>query len=122
MTAQEKEGVKGFVQTHEAMGLLQLIMGEDATGAAIDVATNPTDALPPVVGKAAVYARILALLDSGATHLAAAGTAFSFQLPPGFSAFSTPATHILFNKALRARANVYTKSWAAALVDLGASF
>jgi hypothetical protein len=122
LTAQEKEGVKGFVQTHEALGLLILIMGEDATGAAVDVATNPTDALPPVVGKAAVYARILGLLDSAATHLGAAGTAFSFQLPPGFSAFNTPATLIKFNKALRARANVYTQNWAAALGDLGASF
>src|SRR6185503_4952695 len=113
MTAAEREGVKGFVKTMEAMSLLQLIMGNDVSGAATDVAAKTTDPLPPVVGRAQVYQRIVSLLDEAATHLNAAGAAFSFQLPPGFTGFSTPLTFLKFNKALRARANVYTKNFAA---------
>ncbi|MBI4420300.1 MAG: RagB/SusD family nutrient uptake outer membrane protein [Gemmatimonadetes bacterium] len=122
MSTAEKEGVKGFVKSFEALGLLHLIMGLDASGAAIDVAAKATDPLPAVVAKAQVYQRIVALLDEAATHLNAAGSTFAFQLPAGFTGFNTPANFLRFNKALRARANVYTGSFTAALTDLGASF
>jgi hypothetical protein len=122
VTAAEREGVKGFVKTLEAMALLQLIMGNDVSGAAVDVAAKTNDPLPPVVGRTQVYQRIVSLLDEAVTHLNAAGAAFSFQLPPGFTGFSTPQTFLKFNKALRARANVYTKNFTGALTDLGLSF
>ena len=122
LSTEEREAVKGFVQTLEALAFLHLIMGNDASGAAVDVAAKATDPLPDVVGKAQVYQRIIQLLDQSATHLNAAGTSFPFELPPGFSDFSTPATFLTFNKALRARANIYTKNFTAALTDLAASF
>src|SRR6185295_8650705 len=122
VTAAEREGVKGFVKTMDAMALLQLIMGNDVSGAAIDVSAKPSDPLPAIVLKGPVYARIISLLDEAATHLNAAGSAFFFQLPPGFTGFSTPQTFLKFNKALRARSNIYIKNFPAALTDIAASF
>jgi hypothetical protein len=122
-SAAEKAGVRGFVKTMQGMALLHLISGMDASGAALDVTANATDPLPAIANKAQVYTRILQLLDEGATALGAAGaTAFPFQLPAGFTGFNTPATFLTFNKAIRARANVYSGQFAAALTDLAASF
>jgi hypothetical protein len=66
--------------------------------------------------------RIVQLLEEAATHLGAAGTRFPFSLGPGFVGFSTPATFRQFNRALKARVDVYMGNHAAALTSLGASF
>jgi len=54
-----------------------------------------------------VFAHIARELDSAVTHLKAAGSAFAFALPPGFTAFTTPTTFIQFNRALKARVSIY---------------
>jgi hypothetical protein len=54
--------------------------------------------------------------------LAAGGGAFPFALPSGFTGFETPATFVLFNRALRARVAVYTGDYAGALTALAGSF
>jgi hypothetical protein len=57
-----------------------------------------------------VFGHIVALLDSANTSLGSASAAFPFQLSAGFSTFgtfNTPATFRQFNRALKARVQVY---------------
>jgi len=117
----ERAGVKGFAHTMMALDLLRVIVTHDTVGAVIDV-DNPVDELAPIVGKDAVYAEIARLLDDSATELGAAGTAFAFPLPSGFTGFTTPASFLTFNRAIRARVAVYTGDYAGALTALGGSF
>jgi hypothetical protein len=131
-SAGEKEGVKGYAQTVKAISLFYVIRGTDVNGAVLDALTNPTDAPPPIADRATTYARILSLLDSGAAHLAAAGsTPFMFTITDGFAPFGTPATFIQFNKGMRAKVDIDQTAvgnpnnaalYTAALADLAASF
>src|SRR5207237_6332625 len=62
----------------------------------------------------------------------AGGSSFFFPVPPGLSAFATPATFLRFNRALAAKANVLRATascagnraacYGAAITALGASF
>lgn len=122
ITPGEKEGVIGFVQTVKAYLLFSVIRETGVAGAALDETANPTDVPPAIADKAAVYARILSLLDSANTHLATPGAAFPFTMMTGFSDFNTPTTFRQFNRAIRAKVNLTNAQYAAALTDLGASF
>jgi hypothetical protein len=122
LSAAEKEAVRGWTKTHMAIQLLMIINVFDQAGAAVDVDQPVDAALPPLVGKAVVFQRILQLLDEGKTHLLAGGSAFPFTTSPGFAGFNTPANFLKVNRAVRARVNVYLGNWAAALTDLGESF
>jgi hypothetical protein len=121
MTASEKSAVRGFTKTMQALDLLLVINTRDVNGAPIDVDV-PIDELAPLSNKAAVFARIVQLLDDGRTDLAAGGSTFPFPLTPGFTGLDTPAGFIKFNRALRARVDAYTGQYAAALTDLSQSF
>jgi hypothetical protein len=99
-----------------------VIRETDVGGAALEPLDNPTDPPPAIVDKATVYAKILALLDEAQAHLQAAGTSFAFSMPSGFSSFNKPATFLLFNRGLRAKVNVTSVQYAAALTDLAGSF
>jgi hypothetical protein len=120
-TPQQKDAIKGFVQTIAAMELLRQIKIRDTVGLVIDIPTNP-EVLGPVAGKDAVMARISDLLDSARTHLNAGGSAFPFTLTSGFAGFNTPATFLLVNRAMKARVDLYRKQWQAVLTDVAASF
>jgi hypothetical protein len=122
LSATQKAGYHGFIATAKAFQLLAVIRCVDASGAAIDAASGPTDSLPPIVDKAAVYTAIDQLLDNGQTALQAAGATFAFSLGTGFAGFETPATFLRFNRALRARADIDVGSYSQALTDLAASF
>ncbi|HEV8597724.1 MAG TPA: RagB/SusD family nutrient uptake outer membrane protein [Gemmatimonadales bacterium] len=122
MSDAEKEGLRGFAKTIQALELLLVIATRDANGAVIDVDRVPTGEPGAIATKAEVYARIGTLLDEGRTHLLAAGTSFSFPLGSGFAGFDTPATFLKVNRAIRARAAVYNNEWATALTALGQSF
>lgn len=118
----EKEGIRGFAKTIQAMDLLTIIITRDANGAVIDVDRPPTGAPGDIASKTATYARIVALLEEARTHLLAAGSAFSFSLGAGFAGFDTPATFLKVNRAIRARVAVYLNDWSTALTALQASF
>lgn len=118
----EKEGLRGFAKTIQALELLRVIATRDANGAVIDVDRDPTGEPGAIATKSEVYARIATLLDEARTHLQAAGTAFSFPLGSGFTGFDTPINFIKVNRAIRARAAVYNNDWSAALTALGQSF
>src|SRR4051812_6996951 len=76
MTDGQKAGVRGLVYTAKALGLLYVILTTDQTGAVLDVPADPYAPNPPVASRDAVYARIIAQLDSGLTNLNTAGAAF----------------------------------------------
>jgi hypothetical protein len=122
LTDAEKEGIRGLAKTLMAIDLLMLIRETHDAGAAIDVDRDIDDELAPVVGRAAVYDRIVDLLDEGAAHLNSGGATFAFRLPAGFNGFNTPATFREFNRAMKARVDVYMENWADALTSLGESF
>src|SRR5687768_3842539 len=115
LTDAQKSAVKGFAKTIQALDYLHVINTRDDLGAPLDVNINPTGDPAPVVAKAEIFAHISSLLDEGMTDLQAGGTAFPFALSPGFAGFSTPATFVQFNRALKARVEAYRGNYAAAL-------
>ncbi|AMR27372.1 hypothetical protein A0257_09875 [Hymenobacter psoromatis] len=120
ITASQQQAVLGFSDTYEALAKLHLLnlMGEN--GIRIDVA----DFLNPgkfTAGSAPALVNIRQLLDQGATELAKAST-FPFVLSTGYAGFDTPATFLLFNRALAARVALYQKDYPGALIALKASF
>jgi len=121
-TETQKQATRGFTKTIQAYDLLQVIVTRDAFGSPLDASLDPTAPPAPIATKAEVYARIASLLDEARTHLLAGGTAFPFPLTTGFAGFNTPATFLRVNRALRARAAVYTDSWQVALTALSESF
>lgn len=132
MSEKDKEAVRGYAKTIQALGLLNVLRVRDDVGVAIDVDIDITS-VPPIAPKAQVYARILQLLDEGKTSLGNADAKFPFAMPTGFADFNTPANFIKFNRAIRARANVYSATanpagprdvgkYTAALTDLQGSF
>jgi hypothetical protein len=118
----EKEGLRGFAKTIQAMELLQVVLTRDANGAVIDVDRPPTGDPGAIATKADAYTRINTLLDEARTHLQAGGSAFSFRLGSGFSGFDTPAAFLKVNRAIRARAAIYNNDFSGALTALGQSF
>jgi hypothetical protein len=122
LTDAQKEGVRGFVKTMQAHDFLMLINTRDDLGLPIDVGTDPTGPPAPIASKAQVFARIVQLLEEANTHLQAAGSSFAFALGPGFAGFNTPTTFRQFNRALKARVDVYMGNYAAALTSINGSF
>jgi hypothetical protein len=107
LLATDKAGARGYAQTMKALQYLRLIEMRDTIGVPIALGQG---ALDPVRCKPAVLAYISALLDSAATDLGAAGAAFPFVLPAGFSsngAFNTPAGFLKFNRGLKGKNDVY---------------
>jgi hypothetical protein len=122
LTTAQKEAVKGFAKTIEALDYLYIINTRDDLGAPLDVNISATDAPAPFVSKTEIFNNIVRLLDEGLAHLQAGGGAFPFTLSPGFAGFDTPATFAQLNRALKARVEVYRTGYAAALSALGQSF
>ncbi len=122
MDAGEREGLRGIAKTLQALDLLLVINTRDDLGAVITVAADPTGDPEPIADRAAVFARITALLDEAQGHLGGASFPSDLRLPSGFDGFDTAAEFLTFNRALKARVDVYLGNYAAALTSLGASF
>lgn len=123
LTDAQKESMRGFAKTIQALDYLQVIASHDVNGVVLDVDHPLGDPPGPIVTSLdTAYTFVEALLDNAQTHLAAGGTAFPFRLGTGFTGFDTPATFIRFNRALRARVAVYHGKFADALTALAASF
>lgn len=122
MSDQEKNGLRGFAKTLQALDLLWVINTRDVNGAVIDADLPPTAPPGEVVSKAQTFDRIVALLEQGRTDLTNAGASFSFPLSTGFADFKTPASFIKFNRAIRARVAIYLNDWTGALTALSSSF
>ena len=120
-TAPQKEAVRGFTKTFMAMAYLDQLRIRDTFGIVLEVDPQAQQ-LGPFVTRDEGYARAAALLDEARAHLAAGGAAFPFTLHAGFAGFNTPATFVRFNRAVKARLEVYRRRWPDALAALGESF
>ena len=129
LTAQEKAASVGFAETMKAAMFLRLAVRSGTYGLPIDV-DRPIDADPaPFVSQDAAFAYVSALFDSAKTNLQAAGSAFPFPAAPGFDSLGTPALFVKFNRALKARAEVFRATflacatcWTTAQTALSESF
>jgi starch-binding outer membrane protein, SusD/RagB family len=122
LTAEEQSAVSGYAHTIQAYNFLLVLDSHTQDSIPLDVGTDVTAPPAPFRTNAEGYAHVEGLLDAAATELQAGGAAFPFVLPSGFNGFSTPATFVLFNRALRARVAVYRGDFAGALNFLAASF
>jgi len=118
---QDKEAIRGFAKTMQALDFLVIVSTRDTNGGPIDVGGDYSQ-LAPTVGKEQMLAHIVNLLDESKTHLMAAGEEFPFPLSSGYEGFDTPATFLQFNRAVKARAAVYQEDWQGALQALSESF
>jgi hypothetical protein len=129
LSATQKAAALGFAKTLEAANLLGILITTDSLGLVVQVLNDPTQAAP-FVSRDSGYKYILASFDSAKVALAAAGaTPFPFTLHAGFTGFNTPATFLLFNNAMEARAAAYyatvgggATAWQKAQAALSASF
>ena len=118
ITDAQLSGYRAFALTMRAYALLDVLMLLDDNGVRLDI-EDPNN-LGPWVSKAAGFTAIRQLLDDGFAALT--GAEFSFALSSGFAGFDTPATFGEFNRAVAARAALYSGDNAAALTLLGDSF
>jgi len=118
----ELEGIRGFAKTIQALDLLLVINMRGANGAVLDV-NRPLDAEPaPFVAEAEMLTAVSDLLDEAAAHLNSAGGDFAFSLSDGYAGLDDPAGFLQFNRALKARVEVYRGNYSAAITALEASF
>jgi hypothetical protein len=117
----EKAAIRGYTKTIQALDFLVVINTRDTNGAPIDV-NRPLGDLAPIASKDEVFAHIAKLLDEAAADLQAGGNSFPFALSSGFEGFSTPASFLKFNRAVRARVHVYRGEYPQAMTALQGSF
>ena len=123
LSASEIAGTSGFAKTLMAVAFIRMNNAFDDAGLPIDVDIDTGDPPAAIADNATVKARIISMLDDGATDLGSGGSSFLFPLTDGFSAFDTPASFLTFNRGLRARMAVYTGDFTGALSTyLPASF
>jgi hypothetical protein len=113
-TAAEEEAIRGWAKTWQALDFLLVINTRDTNGAPIDVGGD-VNTPAPFASKAAVFQRIVQLLDEARTHLQAGGAEFPFSIGRGLAPFSTPTTFLQLNRALRARVAVYLGDYTGAV-------
>jgi starch-binding outer membrane protein, SusD/RagB family len=120
-TAAQREGIRGVTKTFMAMAYVDQLRARDTFGIVLDV--DPAGKqLGAFVSRDSGYARVIELLEEAKAHLNAGGSAFPFALPAGFADFNTPPAFVKFNRAIKARVEVYRQQWASALAALGESF
>lgn len=111
LSAAQQNATRGFAETFQAFAFLMVLMGHAEDSIPLDVNRPVTDPPAPFVSNDSAFTFVSALLDTADAHLAAGGSAFSFALPPGFSlGFSTVAGFREFNRALKARVEMYRAS------------
>ena len=110
ITAAQQSGVKGFVETVQAISFLNILNAHTEDSIPIDVNVPVGGPLAKMVSNDSAFKRVVALLDVARTDLQAAGASFVFDPGPGFVGFKTPAAFLTFNRALVARVRAYQAS------------
>jgi len=110
ITDPEKNGVRGYVQTLQALSFLNVLNAHTQDSIPIDVNRAIDQPLAPLVSNDSAYKAVIAILDSARTNLQNGGSAFPFDPGPGFDVFNTPATFLQVNRALTARVRAYRAS------------
>ncbi len=131
-SSEEKEYLRGFVKTIQAVDFLWIVNTRDETcGCPITIPEGTSTVPEPTVGKDQVFGKIVQLLDEARGHFAAAGSvAAPLGLPGGFDGipgtgagvFQSAAGMLGFSRGLKARVAVYTGDFTAALSALAESF
>lgn len=129
LTAEELRASAGFAKTMKAWHIHRLAIRTGDLGIPLDV-DRPISAEPaPFVSFDAAMSAASALMDEAHADLQAGGAAFPFQMAPGYTGFTTPATFARFNRALAAKILVHratfvncTGCWAQAEQALAGSF
>jgi starch-binding outer membrane protein, SusD/RagB family len=122
LTAEEQNAVRGYAHTLQAYNLMIVLNAHTQDQIPIDGGTDVTAPPAPFATNADAWTRVITLLEGAVTELQTGGAAFPFTLPSGFNGFNTPATFVLFNRALRARVAVYRGDFTGALTFLSQSF
>jgi starch-binding outer membrane protein, SusD/RagB family len=129
LSAAEQNATQGVTETLKAYSFLMVLNGHTEDSIPVAVNQAVTEPPAPFVSNDSAFRYVTGLLDSADAHLAAAGSsAIPFALPSGFTGFTTPATFRRFNRALKARVEVYRGSrgcaacYTTALTALAASF
>lgn len=130
MSVPEIRASAGFAKTMKAWHIHRLAVRTGQLGIPVDVDRPITAGPAPFVSFAAAMEAASALLDeAGADLQAAAGTAFPFTVPPGYTGFTTPSTFARFNRALAAKILVHratfvncTACWAQGSTAINESF
>ena len=120
---------RGFASTEEALNVQNLVNSRFNLGTPVRVDSS-VNGVTPFVSRDSAYRFVSAALDAGFTALQAGGASFPFAFPSsGFAGFTTPAGYAQYNRALKARNEVYraslgcgTACYQAALTALGQSF
>jgi hypothetical protein len=109
ITPGEREGVRGFVHTIQALAFLMVLNAHTEDSIPVDVNRAIDQPLAPFVSNDSAYKFVLGLLDSARTELQAA-TGLGFDPGPGFTNFNTPAAFLQFNRGVAARVQAYRAS------------
>jgi starch-binding outer membrane protein, SusD/RagB family len=109
LTPGERNGVRGFVHTMQALAFLMVLNAHTEDSIPVDVNRTIDQPLAPFVTNDSAYKFVLGLLDSAKTELQAA-TGLGFDPGPGFTDFNTPAAFLKFNRGVAARVQAYRAS------------
>jgi hypothetical protein len=120
LTQEQKNGYLGFAKTAQAYSYLLALNLQYENGIRIDVADD--EKLGPFVSYTEALTEISNLLDEANTLLGTSGAEFRFNLSSGFDGFNTPESFASFNRAIKARVEIYRGNKAAALTALDNSF
>lgn len=129
ITPEEISASSGYAKTIKAWHMHRIAISRGPLGMPIDVDHPITDPPAPFVSFDEAEQAVSTLLDEALADLQAGGAAFPFNMPPGFTGFSTPSTFALFNRALAAKVLVHRATfldcaacWAQASTAIDASF
>ena len=123
LTDPEKETARGIVNTIKAVELFTVWQAHDTAGMVIKVDGSPADPAPILCRDPAIN-KISELLDSAKTQITA-GVASGYPftaLPAGFANFNNRTTFLTFNRAWKAKVDVYRRQYQSALTALSESF
>src|SRR5262245_14072834 len=123
LTDPEKETASGIVNTIKAVELFTVWMAHDTAGMVIDAGGAP-EIPAPILCRDPAITDIALLLDSAKTQISA-GVASGFPftaLPAGFATFNNKTTFLTFNRAWKAKVEVYRRQYQSALTALSESY
>lgn len=108
LDAAQRSGLIGLAQTIKALNYWNVLEMRDTVGMPIDLDQDINAPPAPWRCKQNVLDYISALLDSANTALGAGGGAFAVTLPSGYRGIAgTPAGFAKFNRALKAKVELY---------------
>ena len=108
----QKSATNGFAGTTEAYTLMMVIAQRHDYGAIVDIVEDP-QVPQPFVSRDSVQNWVASKLDEAHAQLTNGGTAFPFNLHAGFNSegdFDDPANFAKYNRALKARIDVWRAS------------